>query len=81
MPTRRGHTRRTESAITPEAVDAFVANDYSRLHTALGLKPWEVSPIHVASYDLRPAGVSPWTDSFPKALQLRAELEAAVRSR
>ncbi len=81
MPARRGHTRRHESAITPEAVDAFVAKDYARLHSAIGLKPWEVSPIQVDSYGPPRAGGSPWTDSFPKALKLRADLEAAVRAR
>ena len=46
MPTnRRRRTRSTKQRITPEAIAAYKADDYGRLHDALGLKPWEFSPL------------------------------------
>jgi hypothetical protein len=33
--------------VTPEAVDAFAKEDWSALHPALELRPWQQSPLHV----------------------------------
>jgi hypothetical protein len=46
MPTnRRKIDRNKGGAITPEVVASWHAADYSALHTALGLKPWQESPL------------------------------------
>jgi len=74
MPARRANTRRAENAITPEAVAAYRAGDHLALHRALGLKPWQVSPLGAF-------GACPWHpgtgggNSWPKAVELRSQLE------
>ncbi len=45
MPVKRRTLKGTPHRITPEAVDAFRAGDYLGLHRALGLAPWETSPL------------------------------------
>jgi hypothetical protein len=77
---RRGGTRR----ITPEVVAAWQAADYSALHCALGLGPWEPSPLPVeitalgCSLDDIPEqdSSSCWDDSLPKAQALQRQLLA-----
>ncbi len=81
MPARRANIRRADHAVTDHAVAAYCAGDWLELHRALGLKPWQINPLDVDPGAPPPDGSSPWADSFPKALQLRAELEAAVRAR
>lgn len=72
MPTKRTHRARNQKQrITPEAVAAFRAGDYGRLHNALGLKPWEESPLWVG--DKCPDYVRP--DDWQNAKRLRDELE------
>ncbi len=81
MPARRSKIRRDGSRITVEAIEAYCAGDWMALHRALDLRPWQINPIDVDPGTPPPDGGSPWADSFPKALQLRAELEAAVQAR
>jgi hypothetical protein len=38
--------------VTPEAVEAFAAGDWSALHDALGLKPWQESPLDADTPEL-----------------------------
>lgn len=45
MPTKRQPLRRARHGITPQAIEAYRERDYMRLHRALGLKPWECSPL------------------------------------
>ncbi len=81
MPVKRRLSKERAHRITPEAVEAFRARDFHRLHSALNLAPWETSPIEVRN------GPSPWPagsggdDSWPKAQELRRELMAAVAER
>ena len=65
--------------VTPEAVAAYKAGDYVALHLALGLKPWEQSPLHVHEKP-EPSRDSPyaWVKSWWKITRLRRVLEAAV---
>src|SRR5262245_17777023 len=65
--------------ITPEAIAAFRANDRMGLHLALGLKPWEMSPLEVHRKP-EPSRDSPypWVRSWWKAKRLRQKLEAAL---
>lgn len=78
MATKRTRkTRNLRARVTPQAVAAFVAGDYTALHLELRLAPWEVNPLDAW-------GDCPWGpgtgggDSWPQAVQLRAELEEAA---
>ncbi len=80
MPVRRSQVRRAEHTITGEAVAAYRALDRVALHRALGLKPWEASPIDAT-------GDCPWSTgsagerTWDKVVRLRAELEAIKGAR
>jgi len=65
--------------ITPEAIAAYKAKDYTALHLALGLKPWEQNPLDVHKRR-EPSRDSPypWVRSWWKITRLRKELEAAL---
>lgn len=82
MPVKARRAKSRAHAITPAAVQAFIADDYFALHQALGLKPWNVSPLHVRedSVCVHPPGTG-YADSWDLVLRLRAELEAAVAER
>lgn len=45
MPVKRRLHKGRSHRITPEAIEAFKAKDMWRLHRALGLKPYEYSPL------------------------------------
>jgi len=80
MPARRAHLTRAENAITAEAEAAYRASDRVALHRALGLKPWEASPIGATGDSPWPTG-SAGERTWDKVVRLRAELEATVRAR
>jgi hypothetical protein len=48
MPRKR-RAPKLRQQISLEAVEAFRQDDWSALHFALGLQPWEVSPLDVYS--------------------------------
>ncbi len=86
MPTKRRRTiRSTKGRITAEAVEAFEAGDFHALHSALGLGPWEPSPLPES---IEPLGVDPdnppradgtcWAEAWPKVVELQRELQAAA---
>jgi hypothetical protein len=67
--------------IRPEVVEAFKAGDYVALHLALGLKPWEASPLDVGRGPVPAyAGDGPWAESWPRAQELRRAIEEAIRA-
>jgi len=83
MPTKRQRAIRRNAGdrITEAAIAAYQARDYDALHRALGLAPWEVSPL--------PSSVEPlgcdqgprpsfWQEhcGWEKAQELQRELEA-----
>ena len=78
-----GRTRRrrkqaddeVREVITPEAIEAFKAGNWLRLHLALGLKPWECSPLE-ADTNILPANRdrSAWAASVERAKNLRKRL-------
>lgn len=51
MPVKRRVSKIKAGRITPEAVAAYKAGDCMGLHRALGLRPWNLSPL--------PASISP----------------------
>jgi hypothetical protein len=72
--TKRRTPKTREHAITPLAVEAYRKGEHLPLKRALGLKPWQSSPLQL------PDGPRPaWWDEADWKLQveLRAELEAA----
>jgi len=76
MPVKRRAHKARPHRITPEAIDAFRAGDRLTLHRALGLRPWQASPLDADTDE------APWPPgtvgaaSWPLARGLRAELEA-----
>ena len=79
MPAKKRLVKVREHRITPEAIAAFRAGDSLALHRALGLRPWQISPLDVEAGEpcVYPAG-SGGAMSWPLALELRAELLEAV---
>ena len=81
MPSKRRVTKSREYRITPEALAAFKAGDSIRLHRALGLRPWQPSPLDADD------GPPPWPpgssgrEFWPLACDLRAELVAALQQK
>ncbi|MCC8972161.1 hypothetical protein [Bradyrhizobium brasilense] len=45
MPVKRRVSKRRSFTLTPEVSAAFEAGDQLALHRALGLKPWQPSPL------------------------------------
>ena len=78
MPAKRRVGKMRALAITPEAVEAFRAGNWIALHRALGLKPWEASPLHAERHAERPSS-SVYAESLPQALELKAQLEKTPR--
>ena len=86
MATRRTPLARAElrGRITHEAIEAYRAGDDLGLHRALGLNPWECSPLPL---EVTPLGVDqgppPKYEAHPnawaKAQELQRELEKAVK--
>ena len=75
--------RSARHRITPEAVAAFDVGDWMALHRALGLRPWQASPLD-ASTPEPPAGCGPndaWRESWPLARVLRADLQGSGKGR
>lgn len=78
MPTKRTRRSRGVAGISADAIDAYRQGDVVALHRALGLRPWDVSPLEVDD------GPSPWpasaggARSWPMAQVLRTELERLV---
>lgn len=74
MPIKRRTPKARDHRVTPAAVEAYRAGDWMGLHRALGLRPWQASPLDVPMGNPYPDG-SPWAASWPLAAALRAELE------
>ena len=77
MPTKRRIAKGRDNRITPEAVAAFATGDWMELHRALGLKPWQPSPLDTDTPEPPPhAQKGPWAEAWPLAFDLRGKLEA-----
>lgn len=76
MPAKRRSAKARECRITPAALAAWEAGDRLALDRALGLRPWEPSPLDAE-------GACPWGEgtaaaaAWPAMVELRAELQAA----
>ena len=78
MTTKRIPINRPRHRISPGAIACYQAGDDRALHAALGLRPWEVSPLRV-DQGSAPGGPTAWAASWPQAQHLQRELEAALR--
>ena len=86
MPVKRRTVKGRVHRITPEAVEAYRAGDYIALHMALGLRPWEVSPLPLSVTSLgcdqslpRDREPSGWFASWEQAQELQRLLEREAR--
>lgn len=83
MPVKRRRPKAREHRITPEAIAAFEAGDYFRLHCALNLAPYQPSPLpeSINGLGVDPENPPTWrnlfTESWPLAVELQRELIAA----
>jgi hypothetical protein len=79
MPVKRRLAKSRVHKITPEAIEAFEAGDYHALHQALGLKPWEHSPLPLAvtALGVRPGEPPSWDNSTMSWRQAQ-ELQRAL---
>lgn len=77
MPTtRKKRERSMRQTVTAEAVEAYKSGDWIALHQALGLKPWECSPLDADGGD--PQGGDAYAATIEQARELRAELARRV---
>jgi len=86
MPTNRKPLRRNlRRRISPAAVAAWQAADFCALHSALGLLPWEMSPlpdtitalgVSEQNAPLVQGGTNSFDNSYAQALELQRELLA-----
>jgi hypothetical protein len=79
MPLKRRLAKARAHRLTAEAVDAFRAR-VLRLHAALGLRPWQPSPLEADAPEppaWAPPGTS-WARAWPVARDLRVKLEGAT---
>lgn len=76
---RKPKDRRQRLRISAEAIAAYQADDFHRLHRALGLNPWDCSPLDVGPLDQCPYGPgAAGATSWPLVQELRRLLDAAV---
>lgn len=76
---RRRKHEQSRGTITAEAIRAFRDKDRIGLHRALGLRPWEWSPLDADSDETPPWRKSndDWARDYAKARELRKALQAA----
>jgi hypothetical protein len=75
MPVKKRAAKKRDHAITAAAVDAYRNGNWTELHRALGLKPWQSSPRD--AWGEYPSWLSANShDDWDLAAGLRAELEA-----
>lgn len=89
MPVKRRNAKGRRHRITPEAIAAYRARDYMGLHQALGLRPWEISPLPLEVEALgvdqnpppEPRQYGGWYDTWEQAQELQRLLEEALSIR
>ena len=84
MPVKKRTSKARPHHITAEAVEAYIAGDYMRLHRALGLMPWECSAlpdeVHGLGVDQGPRpSYCDERHGWEHAQELQRELEKAAK--
>src|SRR5689334_2775915 len=83
MPIKRRRAKEREHRITPEVIAAWEAADFSALHAALDLKPWEASPLprEITALGVSQSDVADptrwadlWNESITQAVELQRQL-------
>lgn len=80
MPIKKRPHKSRAHRITPEAIAAFRSGDQRAMHRALGLRPWQPSPLEAdedAPPSWSPVGAA-WNAAWPLVRGLRLELEASL---
>jgi hypothetical protein len=78
MPVKRRLAKVKTHRITPAAIEAFEVGDCRWLHVALGLAPWQASPLDALFHERPDYGPDLlYTQSWDAALGLLADLRAA----
>jgi hypothetical protein len=80
VPVKKRKSKQTMHPITPDATAAFQAGEAMALHRALGLRPWEISPLECAGACTYPAGTG-GAESWPQAQAMQAELIRRILSK
>jgi hypothetical protein len=84
MPVKRRRFKGRSHRITPEVIEAFKAKDLWRLHRALGLKPYEYSPLtraEIGGYGYPPEqeyGARCILQTRDQAIELRRQILDAI---
>ena len=82
MPAKLRNPKGYAHRITPEAVEAFLAGDCVGLHRALGLAPWQPSPlprsISALGVDQTEGRDHPGGDAWGASWALAQELQRAL---
>lgn len=78
MPIKKRLRKEREHRLSPEAVAAFRGEDRETLHRALGLRPWEISPLDAHEPACPYPGGSAAARTWEKVREIRAELERAA---
>ena len=81
MPTKRRAAKGRNNRITGQAVEAFMDGDALGLHRALGLRPWQPSPLAADTPEPPAWAGTLWADGWGLAYDLRGKLEAMTPSR
>ncbi|ESY72798.1 hypothetical protein X743_14930 [Mesorhizobium sp. LNHC252B00] len=86
MPVKRRKDKSRAFKMTEAAIDAYRARDFRALHQALGLRPWEMSPLPDTPLGCNPANPPSETDrtlfaqSYQQAVELQRDLEKSSRT-
>ncbi|MET4127164.1 hypothetical protein ACSSV6_000569 [Roseovarius sp. MBR-38] len=80
MPIKRRTPKGRAHKVTPEAIEAFQTGDYMGVHRALGLRPWETSPLDADTPEPPEWAVEGdlWAQGWETARELRAALTEAA---
>jgi hypothetical protein len=81
MPVKLRHPKARQHRITAEAREAYRPGSWLALHQALGLKPWQPSPLDATTPE--PPSLCGkkdcWSEGWPLARELRLALEEAAK--
>ena len=88
MPVKQRKAKGRQHKITAEAIAAWKAADYMALHRALGLHPWQASPLpdtitslgvsEEMAANIDPDTAQGWEQSYSQAIELQRELIAVA---
>ena len=76
MPVKQRLAKGRAHRVTAEAQAAYHADDRLGLHLALGLKPWQPSPLEADTPEPPAWSAGPWHDAWTQVADLRGELSS-----